>query len=73
MLSDPVLAWVLTLAFSATAVYSVLRLVNDRKLFLVVGDGLHLVMSLAMIAMCWPWWTVIPVFPQLFVFIVGTM
>lgn len=73
MVADPVLQWVLTLPFSSTALYSCLRLVRDRKLFLVVGDGLHLVMSLAMIAMCWPWWSVIPALPLLFVFIVGTI
>lgn len=73
MLSDPVLQWVLTLTFSATAAYSALRLVNDRKPLLVVGDSLHLVMSLAMIAMCWPWWAVIPTLPQLLAFIAGTM
>ncbi|MGO2050692.1 MAG: DUF5134 domain-containing protein [Microbacterium sp.] len=73
MLSDPVLQWVLTLTFSATAGYSALRLVNDRKPLLVVGDSLHLVMSLAMITMCWPWWAVIPTLPQLLVFIAGTM
>lgn len=72
-LSDPVLQWVLTLTFSATAAYSALRLVNDRKPLLVVGDSLHFVMSLAMIAMCWPWWAVIPTLPRLLAFIAGTM
>lgn len=73
MLTDPVLQWALTLVFSATAVYAVLRLLRDGKPILIVGNALHLVMSLVMIAMCWPWWTIIPAFPQLLVFGAGTV
>lgn len=72
MLSDPVLQWTLTLAFSATAAYATLRLVTDRKPLLIVGNALHLVMSLVMIAMCWPWWTVLPSLPQTLFFSAGT-
>lgn len=72
MLSDPVLPWVLTLAFSVTAAYTAIRLVLDRKPLLSIAHALHLVMSLAMIAMCWPWWTVVPARPQLLLFAAGT-
>ncbi|WP_406250303.1 DUF5134 domain-containing protein [Microbacterium sp. M] len=71
MVSDPVLQWVLTLAFTATAAYALLRLIVDRQPLLTVGNALHLVMSAAMVAMCWPWWTVVPSIPQLIVFASG--
>ena len=71
MVSDPVLQWALTLAFTATAVYALLRLIVDRQPLLTVGNALHLAMSAAMVAMCWPWWTVIPSIPQLIVFASG--
>ena len=72
MLSDPVLQWTLTLAFSATAAYATLQLFTDRKPLLIAGNALHLVMSLVMIAMCWPWWTVLPPLPQTLFFSAGT-
>ena len=71
MLSDPVLQWVLTLTFSATAVYASLRLFTDRKPLLIVGNVLHLVMSVVMVAMCWPWWSVLPAVPQTLFFSAG--
>lgn len=72
MLSDPVLQWALTLAFSATAAYAAARLILDRKPLLTVAHAVHLAMSLAMIAMCWPWGMAIPALPQFLVFAGGT-
>ena len=68
MISDPVLQWALTFSFTATAVYALLRLIVDRQPLLTVGNALHLAMSATMVAMCWPWWTVLPSVPQLIVF-----
>ena len=73
MLSDPVLQWGLTLTFSATAAYAAPRLILGRKPLVTVGDGLHLAMSLVMIAMCWSWWAALPVPPQLVIFAAGTV
>lgn len=71
MVTDPVLQWALTLAFLATASYAGIRILVDRSPLLAVGNVLHLAMSLTMIAMCWPWWSVIPRGPQLVVFAGG--
>lgn len=68
MVSDPVLLWVLTVAFSATGLHAIMRIVVDRRPLLVVGDALHLLMSAGMVAMCWPWWTAISALPQIVVF-----
>ncbi|MFV0535105.1 MAG: DUF5134 domain-containing protein [Cumulibacter sp.] len=73
MLTDPVLQWALTLVFSATAVYAVLQLLRDCKPILFVGNALHLVMSVVMVAMCWPWWTVLPALPQTLLFSAGAV
>lgn len=73
MLSDPVLQWALTLIFSATALYATVRLFADRKLLLIVGNVLHLVMSVVMVAMCWPWWSVLPAVPQTLFFSAGVV
>jgi len=73
MLSDPVLQWALTLTFSATAMYATVRLFADRKLLLIVGNALHLVMSVVMVAMCWPWWSLLPQVPQTLFFSAGVV
>ena len=73
MLSDSLLQWALTLTFSSTAMYSTVRLLADRKLLLIVGNVLHLVMSLVMVAMCWPWWSLLPAVPQTLFFSAGAV
>ncbi|KUF06078.1 DUF5134 domain-containing protein [Leucobacter sp. G161] len=73
MLSDPVLQWALTLTFSATAMYATVRLLADRKLLPIVGNALHLVMGLVMVAMCWPWWSLLPAIPQTLCFSAGAV
>ncbi|MGO2141196.1 MAG: DUF5134 domain-containing protein [Leucobacter sp.] len=73
MLSDPVLQWALTLIFSATAMNTTVRLFADRKLLLIVGNALHLAMSIVMVAMCWPWWSLLPAVPQTLFFSAGTV
>lgn len=73
MLSDPVLQWALTLTFSATAMYATVRLFADRKLLPIVGNALHLVMSVVMVAMCWPWWSLLPRVPQTLFFSAGVV
>lgn len=71
MITDPVLQWALTLAFIATGVYAGIRVLVDRRAVMIVGNVLHLAMSLAMIAMSWPWWSALPTVPQLIVFAGG--
>lgn len=73
MVSDPVLQWVLTLAFTATSVYVAIRLFLDRKPLLIIGNILHFLMSVVMVAMCWPWWSLIPAVPQIVVFAIGAV
>lgn len=72
MVSSPALQWLLTVAFSATMLFSALQLSRTRRPVPLVGDALHLVMSAGMIAMCWPWWGYVPAAPQLILFIFGT-
>ncbi|MGD9515342.1 DUF5134 domain-containing protein [Mycolicibacterium sp.] len=73
MVSDPVLQWVLTVAFSATGLYAIVRVGVDRRPLLVVGDALHLLMSVGMVAMCWLWWSAIPATAQIVVFGLATV
>lgn len=68
MVSDPVLQWVLTVAFSATGFYALVRIGVDRRPLVMGGHLLHLVMSAGMVAMCWPWWSAIPTVPQVILF-----
>lgn len=73
MVSDPVLRWVLTVAFSATGLYSLVRITVDRAPLLIVAGLLHAMMSAGMVAMCWPWSTAVPEAPQLALFGAGAV
>lgn len=64
MVEDAWLQWALALVFVLTALHSVGRAAASRSVGSGIGHGLHVVMSLDMVAMCWPWWTVIPAWPQ---------
>lgn len=72
MVADPALQWLLTVAFVATMLFSAFQITRTRRPVPLVGHALHLVMSIGMIAMCWPWWGAVPRVPQLIVFIFGT-
>lgn len=73
MVSDPMLQWVLTIAFSATGLYALMRITVDSKPLMLIGNLLHLAMSVGMVTMCWPWWSVIPAVPQLFLYGAATV
>lgn len=88
MVESLLLRWILTVAFTAAALWSLRRLVRAEPISTVSGRlvqagqdqdvpgnpavrisaAWHVVMSAAMIAMCWPWGMAIPVNPQLVVF-----
>lgn len=72
MVDDPALQWILTVLFAATAVVSALAALRRPRGLATVGHVLHLLMSLVMIAMCWPWWFALPHTPQLVVFVLAT-
>ncbi|OJX65511.1 MAG: hypothetical protein BGO95_10640 [Micrococcales bacterium 73-13] len=66
------LQWALTVVFSATGLYAFLRIIVDRnRPLLIVGHALHVLMSAGMVAMCWPWWSLIPTLPQIVLFFAG--
>ncbi|TXK18968.1 DUF5134 domain-containing protein [Homoserinibacter sp. GY 40078] len=71
MLHDPAVAWVFTVIFGATGVYSVVLTIIDRRLIERVMHGLHILMSLAMIAMAWA--LSVPTLPQVLVFSIGAL
>lgn len=71
MVTSPVLQWALTAVFVAVAMYCVVELVGGHARR--APDHLaHLVMSLDMAAMAWPWWSEVPRAPQLVVFALAT-
>lgn len=68
MTSDPAVQWTLTVLFAASSIYSLWRLAGCRHVFTGLGHTLHLGMNLGMVAMAWPWWSRLPVVPQLVFF-----
>ncbi|WP_166979625.1 DUF5134 domain-containing protein [Paramicrobacterium fandaimingii] len=66
------LQWSLTLLFAATALHSLGLTAARRSIGQGTGHVLHVIMSLDMVAMCWPWWTSIPALPQALVFGAGS-
>lgn len=74
MITDPVAQWLFTILFVAIAVYLTpqLRIVRRRPLE-AIGVAFHIVMSLDMFAMAWPWWSSIPALPELLFFVVASL
>jgi hypothetical protein len=70
LIQDPTWQWLLTALFTGTASASLVRL-NGQSVRGVVDDALQILMSMTMIAMCWPWWNLWPKSPQLAVFLAG--
>lgn len=74
MIANPVLQWVFTAAFLAVAAHCAAGVVRSAARprpgsgRAAAGHLLHLVMSLDMAAMVWPWWAQIPLAPQLVTF-----
>lgn len=73
MITHPIQLWIFTIAFICIALYLLARLVSERRNpGQAVSHGLHALMALDMVAMAWPWWEVIPWWPQLILFSVAT-
>lgn len=72
MVSAP-LAIVVTCLFAGAAMFSIARLAKSHSPITQANYGLHLVMSLAMIAMAWPGTTNLLTPVQLLVFAVATL
>lgn len=73
MITNPVWQWAFTAVFAAVAARLAYRLVRNRhRPIMVIGDGLHVVMALVMIAMAWPWWAALPWAAQLVGFALAT-
>lgn len=70
MIQDPTWQWLLTALFAGTAAASLVRL-NAQSVRGLIDGVLHSVMSLTMIAMCWPWWNLWPKSPQVALFLAG--
>lgn len=73
MISEPVLQWLLTALFAATGLNALANTVSTRSLVPAVGNGFHVLMSLAMIFMVWPPGTMLPAPPQVAIFSLGAL
>ncbi|QPZ37972.1 DUF5134 domain-containing protein [Paramicrobacterium chengjingii] len=62
------LQWSLSLIFALTGLHSLGLTAASRSIEQATGHVLHVIMSLDMVAMCWPWWSSIPALPQALVF-----
>ncbi|WEG08654.1 DUF5134 domain-containing protein [Microbacterium horticulturae] len=73
MVSDPTLAWALTVYFTATGVCSVAGLISSRR---AVDRGsylAHLLMSVSMAIMPWTWSMAVPTVLQVVVFTLAAL
>jgi hypothetical protein len=68
MISDPTTAWLISIAFLATAAWCSFRAWTSTGTNDVVGNLAHVAMSLVMAAMPWAWVDRIPTAPQVVVF-----
>ncbi|PPF87544.1 hypothetical protein C5E07_16530 [Pseudoclavibacter sp. RFBJ3] len=68
MITAPFWQWGLSALFAATAVWAFAAALRNSSLVHRTSHVLHGVMSLGMVAMCWPWWTTLPAVPQLIFF-----
>lgn len=73
MVDSPVLQWALTVLFALTAGYSLLRLWRDRGAIGCADAVLHLLMSVAMVVMVWPWGMGVLLVPQVALFGAATL
>lgn len=73
-MGEPLAQWAFTAVFGVLAVYLVGRLVTEwRKPLQVVMHLFHLVMSVVMVAMVWPWWGYVPAWMQVALFAAGAV
>ncbi len=73
MVANPLLQWMFTVAFSGLSLFYLYKLVTATRALELVSHLLHLVMSVAMLAMAWPWWNVVPPIWQLSFFLACTL
>lgn len=74
MIADLTLRWVVTVLFAASVAecgYSLTRHRHSRRS--AVGHSLHLIMSVAMIVMAWPFGMDVPNIPPLIFFVVAAL
>ncbi len=68
MVGNGLAQWTLTAVFAMAAGYHLLRLGRQRDRWSLLDDGLHVVMSVGMVAMLWPWGVAVPVMAYVLVF-----
>ncbi|WP_418001869.1 DUF5134 domain-containing protein [Mycobacterium sp. PDNC021] len=74
MIADLTVRWVVTLLFVLSAAECVHAVVAGRRAVLpVVGQGLHLVMALAMAVMAWPYGAALPTVAPTIFFLLATL
>lgn len=74
MIADLTLRWVVTLLFVLSAAECVHAVVVGRRtVLLVVGQGLHLVMAVAMAVMAWPCSAALPTVAPMVFFLLATL
>ncbi|PWH07350.1 hypothetical protein DEO23_01495 [Brachybacterium endophyticum] len=60
---------VLTVLFATLGVHALVSAVRHRaRPFDLVGDLLHALMCVGMVAMSWPWWSLLPSLPQILLY-----
>lgn len=70
MVDGPAAQWAFTAVFTILALFSLIRLIDERTLpWQVLGHAMHAVMAVDMVAMAWPWWWAIPHVPELLFFV----
>lgn len=67
-MGSSLIAWTTTVLFAATGIYCLWGAVTAHRLESRVGFGVHLLMSLVMLAMPWSWYTRIPTWAVVTVF-----
>ncbi|TCP42629.1 uncharacterized protein DUF5134 [Tamaricihabitans halophyticus] len=74
MIDAPVLRWLLTLVFAATTLwYARVLVLPAARLAVRVDAAWHMLMSIAMVAMAWPWGMSLPTVPQTVLFGVASV
>ncbi|MGJ8517074.1 DUF5134 domain-containing protein [Carnimonas bestiolae] len=73
MIESDWLRWLITALFAFAAIDSAYRIIRPERSILRYCHLWHLLMSLAMLAMSWPWGHQLPALPQVVLFSVATL
>ena len=74
MIQDIFLRWIVTALFVLSAAECLLAIATGRRTWAhVVGSLLHLIMSVAMVVMAWPWGATLPTIGPLVFFLLATV